>query len=71
MAPITEQSTAVRETMLLPLPSVLRDLGPLTVEEGLLVLVGKNVFILSKDPLHRKVNFTLRPQFQSKRGTTA
>lgn len=71
MAPITEQSTAVRETMLLPLPSVLRDLGPLTVEEGLLVLVGKNVFSLSKDLLHRKVNFTLRPQYQHSRGSKA
>ena len=71
MAPIKEQSTALRETMLLPLPSVVRDLGPLTVEEGLLVLVGKNVFTLSKDLLHRKVNFALRPQFQSKRGIKA
>ena len=71
MAPIKEQSTALRETMLLPLPSVVRDLGPLTVEEGLLVLVGKNVFTLSKDLLHRKVNFALRPQFQPKRGTKA
>ena len=71
MAPITEQRPALRETMLLPLPSVVRDLGPLTVEEGLLVLVGKNVFTLSKDLLHRKVNFTLRPQFQPKKGTTA
>lgn len=71
MAPIKEQSTGLRETLLLPLPSVVRDLGPLTVEEGLLVLVGKNVFTLSKDLLHRKVNFTLKPQFQSKRGTTA
>lgn len=71
MAPIKEQSTALRETMLLPLPSVVRDLGPLTVEEGLLVLVGKNVFTLSKDLLHRKVNFALRPQFQPKKGTKA
>jgi|GEM_PF-1592569 type IV pili sensor histidine kinase/response regulator len=71
MAPIKEQSTALRETLLLPLPSVVRDLGPLTVEEGLLVLVGNNVFTLSKDLLHRKVNFALRPQFQPKRGIKA
>ncbi len=71
MAPIKEQSTALRETMLLPLPSVVRDLGPLTVEEGLLVLVGKNVFTLSKDLLHRKINFALRPQYQHSRGSKA
>ena len=71
MASDKEQSTALRETLLLPLPWVVRDIGPLTVEDGLLVLVGKNVFTLSKDLLHRKVNFALRPQFQPRRGHKA
>lgn len=71
MAPIKEQSTALCETSLLPLPSVIRDLGPLTVEEGLLVLVGKNVFTLKKDFLHRKINFALKPQYQPHKGTKA
>ena len=71
MASHNEQSSALQAALLLPLPSVVRDLGPLTVEEGLLVLVGKNVFTLKKDFLHRKVNFALRPQYQSQKGTKA
>ena len=46
-----------------PLPQVDRELGPLTVSEGLEVLVGKEVFSLVADPLHRKVSFKLRPQY--------
>ena len=71
MVPTQEQNTALHETSLLPLPSVVRDLGPLTVEEGLLVLVGKNVFTLKKDFLHRKINFALQPQYQPHKGIKA
>ena len=71
MANCEEQSKALQAALLLPLPSVVRNLGPLTVEEGLVVLVGKNVFLLKKDFLHRKVNFVLKPPYQSPKGIKA
>ena len=42
-----------------PLPQADRTLGPLTVHDGLSVLVGKNQFILVQDDLKREVNFVL------------
>jgi len=66
----SRRSRALQEALLLPLPQVVRNLGPLTVEEGLLVLIGKGVFTLSKDLLHRKVNFSLKPSYQPSRGQT-
>lgn len=57
------QSTAFKELKQQPLPQAVRNLGPLTVRDGLEVLAGQEVFSLMKDPLHRRVNFRLKPQF--------
>ena len=57
------QSQALKEILLQPLPQVVRNLGPLTVQDGLEVLVGQQVFSLINDPLHRQVNFKLKPQY--------
>ena len=46
-----------------PLPQVDRNLGPLTIQDGLEVLVGQQVFTLVQDQLHREVNFKLKPAF--------
>ncbi len=46
-----------------PLPQVDRNLGPLTIQDGLEVLVGQPVFTLVQDPLRRQVNFRLKPQY--------
>lgn len=54
---------ALQEVLSQPLPQVDRNLGPLTVSDGLEVLAGKEVFSLVADPLHRKVSFKLRPQY--------
>ncbi|AMQ28351.1 TPA: hypothetical protein KKX32_000334 [Legionella pneumophila] len=44
-----------------PLPQIDRNLGPLTVKDGLEVLVGQQSFALIEDPLLRQVNFKLKP----------
>jgi type IV pili sensor histidine kinase/response regulator len=53
----------LKEVLEQPLPQVQRNLGPLTVQDGLQVLVGQSVFTLVQDPLHRRVSFKLKPQF--------
>lgn len=57
------RSQALKDILQQPLPQVDRNLGPLTVQDGLEVLVGQQVFSLSQDPLHRKVNFRLKPAY--------
>lgn len=47
------------------LPQIHRNLGPLTIKEGLEVLAGQQVFVLIVDPLLRQVNFKLKPAYQS------
>lgn len=46
-----------------PLPQVDRNLGPLTIHDGLEVLVGQQVFTVIQDPLRRQVSFRLKPNF--------
>ncbi|MBA2710134.1 MAG: hypothetical protein H0U57_06045 [Tatlockia sp.] len=53
----------LKEVLQQPLPQVVRNLGPLTVQDGLEVLVGQQVFSLLQDPLHRKVSFKLKAQY--------
>ena len=57
------QSPALKDILSRPLPQVVRNLGPLTVHDGLEVLVGPQVFSLTQDPLRRQINFKLKPQF--------
>ncbi len=54
--------TALKEVLQKPLPQVHRHLGPLTIQDGLGVLVGKQVFSLESSHLHRVVNFKLMSQ---------
>ena len=61
---LKNQSKDTQEILKQALPQVDKSLGPLTVKEGLEVLVGKGVFHLVQDPLHRKVNFTLNKKYQ-------
>lgn len=56
-------SQEVLMTLEKPLPVVDRQLGPLSVREGLLILVG-NSFLLVEDPVNRQVNFQLKKQYK-------
>ena len=60
--------TALKILMTAPLPQVDRTLGPLTIQDGLTVLVGQEVFTLTKNPLTRTVNFKLKPNFLPRKG---
>lgn len=53
--------------MLQTLPQVDRNLGALTVKDGLEVLAGQQVFSLVHDPVLRTVNFKLKPAFIPRR----
>ena len=62
---------ALRTLMKQPLPQVDRNLGPLTIQDGLTVLAGQEVFTLVPNPLTRTVTFRLKPNYRSARGHSA
>ena len=55
----TQLPTAIKTLMTQPLPQVDRNLGPLTIQDGLKVLVSQDLFTLLQNPLSRRVNFKL------------
>ncbi|MCE3045390.1 hypothetical protein [Legionella sp. 16cNR16C] len=55
------QSESLQAVMSQSLPQIDRNLGPLTVKDGLEVLVGQQAFTLIEDFLLRQVNFQLKP----------
>lgn len=50
----------VSNTLHQPLPMVDRKLGPMPIKDVLIVLMGKSVFSLEEDPLHRLVSFKVK-----------
>lgn len=60
LAPEGKQSAPLKQVLSAPLPQVDRALGPLGIETGLLVLVGKEDFELITDTIHREVNFQVK-----------
>jgi conjugative transfer region protein (TIGR03748 family) len=58
LAPQDKQSESLTQILQQPLPQVTRNLGPLTIAEGLSVLVGKSLFTLKHDDLSREINFS-------------
>lgn len=65
LVPTDKQPPSLQAVMSQTLPQVDRNLGPLTVKDGLEVLAGQQVFTLTQDPLLREVNFKLKPAFAS------
>lgn len=59
-----KQPDSLQVLMYQPLPQIHRNLGPLTIKEGLEVLAGQQVFMVVENPLLRQVNFKLKPAFQ-------
>lgn len=62
------QPKSLQAVMLQPLPQIHRNLGPLTVKEGLEILAGQQVFRVVENPITRQVNFKLKPAYQLVRG---
>ncbi|HHT9916349.1 TPA: hypothetical protein ACT9LE_001645 [Legionella pneumophila] len=56
-----KQPESLQIIMQQPLPQIDRNFGPLTVKDGLEILVGQQSFALIEDPLLRQVNFKLKP----------
>ncbi len=57
-------SRELKEVLKQTLPQSVRNLGPLTIQDGLTVLVGQDVFDLVCDPLHRQVGFELKKKYK-------
>lgn len=54
-----KQSPSLQVVLKQPLPQVDRNFGPLTISDGLTILVGQQIFTLKHNDLLREVNFTL------------
>lgn len=67
LAAMDKQPQSLRVVMRQTLPQIDRNLGPLTVKDGLEVLAGQQVFTLTHDPLLREVNFKLKPAFLTRK----
>tara|TARA_R110002167_G_scaffold93474_7_gene250497 strand:- start:7311 stop:7892 length:582 start_codon:yes stop_codon:yes gene_type:complete len=48
-----------------PLPASQRDIGPIRIADALNLLVGKQIYSLLIDPVHRLVNYKINPDFES------
>lgn len=59
LAPKAKQSESLQQIFQQPLPQVSRNLGPLTISDGLTVMVGQQLFRLNQDDLLREINFSL------------
>jgi conjugative transfer region protein (TIGR03748 family) len=53
----------LRTTILKSLPLIDRELGPVSLKEGLTTLAGQ-AFYLVEDPINRTVNFRLKPEYR-------
>jgi len=62
---VSDKSLSKEASTLLnqPLPVVDKSLGPLSVKEGVEVLMGQGVFHLVQDPLNRKLDFKLDKKY--------
>lgn len=59
LVPKEKQSESLQQVFQQPLPQVSRNLGPLSIDHGLTVLVGQQLFTLKQDDLLREINFSL------------
>ena len=64
IAKVDKQPASLQAVMQQRLPQIDRNLGPLTIKDGLEVLAGQEVFTLTQNPLLREVNFKLKPAFE-------
>lgn len=62
LIPNTHMSQDLRSTLVMPLPAVDRNLGPMSLRSALNTLAGA-AFYLLEDPLRRTVNFKVKPAY--------
>lgn len=70
LVPENQLSMIVKQTLSKVIPASARELGPLTIKDVLLVLMGAEVFNLVEDPLHREVNFEVKPAIAKQLGVS-
>ncbi len=63
-------SPEVIQTLDKPLPLTNRKLGPMKIQTALEILMGKEVYVLQRDPLHRLINFKVNPEISKTLGVT-
>ena len=63
--------STLKTLMTQPLPQVDRNLGPLTIQDGLSVLVGQEIFTLVPNPLSRTVTFKIKQKYAPTKGHSA
>lgn len=61
LVPENQLPEIAKETLTKPLPITVRSLGPISIKDAVLVLMGKEVFNLIVDPAHRLINFRVKP----------
>lgn len=59
---IDQMNSALKTTISKPLPVIDRELGPISLKDGLITLVGP-AFYIKEDPINRLVDFQLKPAF--------
>mgnify|MGYP001607379907 CR=1 FL=1 len=70
LVPDKQLPQIAQETLKKQLPITVRTLGPLSIKEAVLVLMGKEVFDLVVDPAHRLINFKIKPSILHTLGET-
>jgi conjugative transfer region protein (TIGR03748 family) len=60
-----KQPESLQTVMQQTLPQIHRNIGPLTIKEGLETLAGYQIFMIVENPLLRQVNFKLKRAYQS------
>ncbi len=58
-----KMNKALKITLTKPLPIIDRELGPMSLKEGLTTLAGV-AFTLYQDPVNRVIDFKLKPTYQ-------
>ena len=62
LAPASKLSIPIKSTLTKSLPITVRTLGPIQIKDALVILMGRDVFTLVVDPLHRLINFKVKPR---------
>jgi conjugative transfer region protein (TIGR03748 family) len=63
LIPENQMNLALQIILSKPLPIIDRELGPVTLSDGLITLAGP-AFNLTQDPVNRVVDFQLKPAYQ-------